>query len=1636
MVMYIIHSLNYVDMDNRSQSTSQVLHKLTSNDLATLVNELNPVAPERFAFGLELGLHYEQLRTIERDFHKCGDQLHEIIATRLNQGPPLTWCDVATTLRADSVGKNKLASELEDRYVNNLTMALQTDAISAQSSLMYTQTRLPTSQSDNLDTSSSMLKKYHTSVPSEYLTCSKNSAASIPQANQSPLAEGYSGSESIVRETGPPAAKRCRVESATQSDTCSVAVDRQPTNAMARIIDPLTRSHDTSSSMLKKCHTSPVSSDHLTRSKNSAARIPQANQSPLAEGYSGSDSIVRETGPPAAKRCRVESPTPCSVTVDRQPTNAMARMIEEVINGHTTQLSTLIGDDVYFTNEFIRLGIITRHSAKEIRTTCGIGNGERGRRLLDNVTTNIGGSRDRFEIFVSVFSSEPAYQELATSMTEDFRTRCNSRQFHNISESHVAHPSIDPQVVIFINHVKTLYRSKSVERDTTVVKWPPTPSEVYINLVWINRQSNSAKSKKYAEVTKAMIRDGNVDTIQNVTKGHIDFEEIAKNIRGCEPNEKRLILVEGAPGVGKSTFAWEFCRRWERGDIAQQYQLVLLLRLRDEGISKAKSLQDLIYHPLGGVAQAVCTQLALSHDFNCLIILDGFDELPASCRNEQSIVMDLISGKCLPVATVLVTSRPWATRVIHQKYGNRISQHIEILGFTSDQITRYIKSTLPQDEVSDLNAYLVRHPQIRSGMYIPLNSAIVVKVYQESQVAGSAFPTTLTELYTGLTRALLHRYMHCHPEYETATKYIGLLALLVPPKVHKNFSELCKLAYSGIVDTCDQDLPALGFMDSDSIVGTSDQVQLIFRDLPFDFDDLGFMDSVTELHVTQGTVSSYNFLHLTFQEFLAAFQISTMSEEKQIEYFRKHKDGRLKMVLRFLAGLKKLSCFSLIDNHFFQAPSTRYEDIDGLSWFSNKRRIDNPFFETPSIEHEGNSSYLMSCDVAVDIDLVHWMFEAQSDKVTLGHGTVEFYSINSLLPLDYYALGYCIVHSQCQWVLEICWDEEEMRMLVAGASTKQETTAKVVGLHLQENEISTECLNTLFTELKSLLHLHQLSLRLPEQCDSITWPDLSTLRVLDIEVNSGTKWKLDTLLSLLSLDSLTVHIYSDLVCAAVGNHIKSTSCHLKELFITSVEPGRLWIVEEEVEAITAALASNHSLPLRRLALKCECKLTDTAAESLAQFIRNTPTLNHLAIQYCTISTDGLQVLGRVITQMCAYPDDIDLSDFTIEYDGENKARDWAQLLFDYPDMVRCMNINSTASSDALTDIISDINTLNSLDELSVSNSSNDEAVALARTALHNSSIKLDLSNNAISGTGAAKLAQILCNNSTLIELHLSNNSIGDDGTAFLAKALHHNSTLNELHLSNNSIGDDGTAFLAQALHHNSTLNELDLSNNSIGDAGAAALAHALQHKFSSMKQRLCSDNIVVDDGSLALFQALNPRFSLQRLFLSENSISVDGASALAQALQHNFTMKVLDLSNNVISDGGASALAQALHYNFFLGLLDLSNNGIGDAGAVDIGQALHLNSTLKGLGLSNNSIGDAGAVVLAQALHHKSTLDWLDLSGNDGVGQEGTQQLVQALTVNRSIVLTLPRQCEEYTTQCEQYQTVKNRIQFHDEYPD
>ena len=789
-----------------------------------------------------------------------------------------------------------------------------------------------------------------------------------------------------------------------------------------------------------------------------------------------------------------------------------------------------------------------------------------------------------------------------------------------------------------------------VEKDTRTIKWPPTPSKVYINLMCIDRaRITSAKvgrRSEYDEVTEAMVRYGDVDVVHG-KKWPIDFNEIAAGVPDI--GLEQVVLVEGAPGVGKSTFAWEFCRRWERGEIAQRYHLVLLLRLRDERMSKAHTLKDLIYHPSEDVRQAVTTDLEQSHGSKTLILLEGFDELPDTCRTTQSIFLRLICGELLPLATVMVTSRPWATGMFLYHYKHRLFQHIEILGFTNQQISKYIKSALPENEANDLESYVKNHPQIRGCMYIPLNSAIVVTVYQDRQATRCPLPTTLTELYTALTQILLVRYLQGRPELGKGTQCIGIFrGLNVPNRVQRNFTELCKLAYKGIAADQEYD----------------DEIQLIFKEseLPDDFDNLGFMDSVTELYVTHGTVSSHNFLHLTFQEFFAAVHISTMSPAEQLKHFERHEDGRLKVVLRFLVGITKMSCFSTS------------EDVD-------------KFLTAPQSK---GGKYSLKCDTAVSIDLVNWMFEAQSDdvigllksKLKSEALTVEFVFWDvgySMLPMDYFSLGYVIANSQCQWVLDLNEVDEETgfdgEMLAAGASLRSDTRGRVVGIRSVVGGVYNMLyVASIFVGLKHILHLHELSLALTVPCSEVPWPDLSSLRVLKLVITKKTpnKLALDTLLLFLThLESLTLageyfnpcerqsSSHSSEYYVPIGSYIR-TATTLKELSLKWIN-----LNEEGMEVIASALASS-PLSLETLELAGHWPFTDTAADSLAQFIRNSTTLQYIRLWDCKFRVGGLQVLAQALHHSTLEVKNV--AYLHVILDEGRGEEDLEQVLRAYPDM--------------------------------------------------------------------------------------------------------------------------------------------------------------------------------------------------------------------------------------------------------------------------------------------------------------------------------------------------------------------------------
>ena len=86
-----------------------------------------------------------------------------------------------------------------------------------------------------------------------------------------------------------------------------------------------------------------------------------------------------------------------------------------------------------------------------------------------------------------------------------------------------------------------------------------------------------------------------------------------------------------------------------------------------------------------------------------------------------------------------------------------------------------------------------------------------------------------------------------------------------------------------------------------------EQPELAVWHLPTGFAPLGLMQEVPQLY-TEGRTSSYHFIHLTLQEYLAAVHISQLPAHEQTRLFQEHAhSGHFKMTMRFLAGRTKLA---------------------------------------------------------------------------------------------------------------------------------------------------------------------------------------------------------------------------------------------------------------------------------------------------------------------------------------------------------------------------------------------------------------------------------------------------------------------------------------------------------------------------------------------------------------------------------------------------------------------------------------------------------------------------------------------------------------------------------------------------------
>ena len=445
---------------------------------------------------------------------------------------------------------------------------------------------------------------------------------------------------------------------------------------------------------------------------------------------------------------------------------------------------------------------------------------------------------------------------------------------------------------------------------------------------------------------------GNVKQVLNDRK-EISIDQIFE--AGEFQKKPRLVLMQGAPGIGKSTLAWELCRK-----SMKQYSLVVMLRLREEEVQEISNVGQLFHENGSQDKKLLVDEVSKSQGRDILFILDGFDELPKTLQ-KRGFLLNLIKGYVLPASTVLVTSRPSATAELCTSC--RPQKYIEILGFTQESVETYASSVFSSEpeQLEKFKTYISasNNPAINSLMYIPLNAAIIVLIFQDRK-SDSLLPHTLTELYTQLCLTILNRYLEsvCVDKFED-----------LPADLNKQFLHLCEVAFEGI---------------------KSDNV--IFHTVPPDFINFGFLDAVSALY--GGRKVSYNFLHLTLQEFFAAYHISHLSSNG-LEEFKQHgEDERWNVVWRFVAGLTK---FEGYDNYI----------------------TDNGIF-IESREHN---------KISLSLFFIQCLFEAQAvDHFSSIFGTPPtiIYTELSGTVLDSYAVGYCIAnfHTGVSWSVDIMGEKD------------------------------------------------------------------------------------------------------------------------------------------------------------------------------------------------------------------------------------------------------------------------------------------------------------------------------------------------------------------------------------------------------------------------------------------------------------------------------------------------------------------------------------------------------------------------------------------------------------------------------------
>ena len=1020
--------------------------------------------------------------------------------------------------------------------------------------------------------------------------------------------------------------------------------------------------------------------------------------------------------------------------------------------------------------------------------------------------------------------------------------------------------------------------------------------QIFVKLVIHNRIANYDFPKDRREQLKVFPKP------KSNKSYYVPWQEI------IDGNNKHILLV-GRPGIGKTILSTKLLRGSAFNEFTRQnFDAAFLVKFRCyNSTKKYLDLRELLSRS-ETVRQDLDDEVwnyIITNPTKVLMIFDGIDEFNARSaisKNDSGfddseeekmplhcLYKKIASGKLLEGATVITTSRPTASSCVRQLSPNRV---LEILGFTSEEVEAYVTSFTKEDqnpsaEKTAIWEHISTNINLFSLCYVPVNCFIICSCLSWLRSLGISLPTKLTKIYSVALKIFYFRHSDKYRMNEEAHDQLFLKPFhKLPTLCNEEFQRLGEIAFLGIKEG--------------RLLFTSKEVEGL--------KDCGLLHRLPDLPSQEGLdeeKAQYCFIHLTFQEFLAAKHVvDTMTEAQALQQFMTDhiNEGPWQLVVQFVAGLfadtdetKQLQFSKMLMEHLPTSTSISPSELALENAQPGVTKTVHSFIYWPRSEKElvvTISKCLYELDVKQQSLLKEKMKEISFEEVRLNW-------IN-LAPVDLAAIFHFLKNYGEKFSL--CLENNLLGDLGCMEIKKWivEGDCNLVGLNLSSNNIGKNGVGYL--------------------CDALKIKNCN-LTVLVLSSN---------------------HV-GDKGAELLSDAIKDGNCKLTKLDLQAFKIGvkgvehlkdALKHVNNNLTELSLAFNDLHSEEAKYLsdALKdVNCKLTlldlkqnnvgDTGAEYLSDALKDVNcNLFELSLRGNSIGTYGAEFLSDALKDVNCYLTELDLG-------GNDLRETGAEILRDALKDAKC----------ELTGLRLDFNKMGFRGAKHLSKAIRDGNYKL--TQLH-------LEYNDIGEKGAEHLRDALKYvNNNLIALNLTGTNIGEEGAKYLNDALTNvNCKLTWLHLAKNNVGDKGAEYLSAALKDvNCRLTLLNLKQNNVGDEGAKHLSDALKDPNQKLDWLSLEGNHIGEKGAEQLSDALKDvNCCLTWLHLAQNNVGDQGAEYLSAALKDvNCCLTWLSLAQNNVGDQGAEYLSAALKdVNCKLTKLFLTQNNVGDQGAEYLSAAL------------------------------------------------------------------------------------------------